>query len=154
MNAQLQGWKYSAIILLEDYSIKKENENKISLVRTLQNRSTTGKSGHQQRNRKGSCGRIWTPSSFASYHRQQIPQTQPAPTGNKEMRGKQFGEETWWTISAQEPANTLKQKAKQEGGIVRKEWRQFVFFKGDKMRQKQEMLSFLYPENFLMKGQV
>lgn len=29
-----------------------------------------------------------------------------------------------------------------------------MFFKGDKMRQKQEMLSFLYPENFLMKGQV
>lgn len=29
-----------------------------------------------------------------------------------------------------------------------------MFFKGDKMRQKQEMLSFPYPENFLMEGQV
>lgn len=65
MNAQLQGWKYSAIILLKDYSIKKENENKNSFVRTLHNCSTTGKSGHQQHKRKGSLENLNSPP--ASY---------------------------------------------------------------------------------------
>lgn len=54
-------------------------------------------------------------------------------------------------ISIEDPNNSLKEK--QEGSILRKGWSRFVLVEGDKMTQKQEMLSFPYPAD-LMKGQV
>lgn len=62
-----------------------------------------------------------------------------------------FCEESSQRISVEDPDNSLKEK--QEGSVLRKGWMQSVFFEGDKMTQKQEMLSFPYPED-LMKGQV
>lgn len=139
-----------AIMLFKNYTIEEKNRLQNSFSMTLHNRSQllVRKSGHQQQKRLTSEN-LNAPS---------VPYPITDNCGlNKDQlatRGKLsavFCEETQQRISTEDPDNRLKEK--QEGSILRKAWRQFVFVEGDKMTQKQEMLSFPYPAD-LMKGQV